>query len=48
MVAHVSPASAAFEESRTTLTYADRAKHITTKVRLLLLPPSPTWRRQPL
>ena len=32
MIAHVSPASTAFEESRNTLGYADRAKHIKTKV----------------
>lgn len=33
MVAHVSPASFFFEESRNTLAYADRAKNIRTKVR---------------
>ncbi|KAJ8319029.1 hypothetical protein KUTeg_004120 [Tegillarca granosa] len=33
MIAHVSPASTQFEESRNTLVYADRAKHIKTKVR---------------
>ncbi|KAL5019094.1 hypothetical protein ScPMuIL_004816 [Solemya velum] len=33
MIAHISPASAHFEESRNTLVYADRAKHIKTKVR---------------
>ncbi len=32
MVAHISPASIHFEESRNTLTYADRAKYIRTKV----------------
>ena len=32
MIAHVSPASFFFEESRNTLTYADRAKNIRTKV----------------
>ncbi|XP_050391529.1 kinesin-like protein KIF19 isoform X3 [Patella vulgata] len=33
MIAHISPASLNFEESRNTLVYADRAKHIKTKVR---------------
>ncbi|XP_071106113.1 kinesin-like protein KIF19 [Haliotis cracherodii] len=33
MIAHISPASLHFEESRNTLVYADRAKHIKTKVR---------------
>lgn len=33
MIAHISPASIHFEESRNTLVYADRAKHIKTKVR---------------
>ncbi|CAG2199560.1 KIF18_19 [Mytilus edulis] len=33
MIAHISPASSQFEESRNTLVYADRAKHIKTKVR---------------
>ncbi|KAL3877693.1 hypothetical protein ACJMK2_035359 [Sinanodonta woodiana] len=33
MIAHISPASIHFEESRNTLIYADRAKHIKTKVR---------------
>lgn len=33
MIAHISPASSAFEESRNTLTYADRAKSIRTRVR---------------
>ena len=32
MIAHISPASIHFEESRNTLVYADRAKHIKTKV----------------
>ena len=32
MIAHISPASFNFEESRNTLTYADRAKNIRTKV----------------
>ena len=32
MIAHISPASFHFEESRNTLTYADRAKNIKTKV----------------
>ena len=32
MIAHISPASVAFEESRNTLTYADRAKSIRTQV----------------
>lgn len=32
MIAHISPASVAFEESRNTLTYADRAKSIRTRV----------------
>lgn len=32
MVAHISPASFHFEESRNTLSYADRAKSIKTKV----------------
>ena len=32
MIAHVSPASIHFEESRNTLVYADRAKYIRTKV----------------
>ncbi|CAH1795258.1 unnamed protein product [Owenia fusiformis] len=34
MIAHTSPASLHFEESRNTLLYADRAKHIKTKVNL--------------
>lgn len=33
MIAHISPASSAFEESRNTLTYAGRAKSIKTRVR---------------
>uniref|UniRef100_A0A669AZL8 Kinesin-like protein n=1 Tax=Oreochromis niloticus TaxID=8128 RepID=A0A669AZL8_ORENI len=33
MIAHISPASVAFEESRNTLTYADRAKSIRTRVK---------------
>ncbi|XP_011617748.1 kinesin-like protein KIF19 [Takifugu rubripes] len=33
MIAHISPASVAFEESRNTLTYADRAKNIRTRVK---------------
>ncbi|CAF0893479.1 unnamed protein product [Adineta ricciae] len=33
MIAHVSPASVHFEESRNTLNYADRAKYIKTKIR---------------
>lgn len=37
MVAHISPASFHFEESRNTLVYADRAKHIKTKVGRLAL-----------
>lgn len=32
MIAHISPASNAFEESRSTLTYAERAKNIRTTV----------------
>ena len=36
MIAHVSPASTAFEESRNTLGYADRAKHIKTKVHIVI------------
>uniref|UniRef100_A0A8C8VIH0 Kinesin-like protein KIF19 n=1 Tax=Pelusios castaneus TaxID=367368 RepID=A0A8C8VIH0_9SAUR len=37
MIAHISPASSAFEESRSTLTYADRAKSIRTTVKRNLL-----------
>ncbi|XP_035253702.1 kinesin-like protein KIF19 isoform X2 [Anguilla anguilla] len=37
MIAHISPASLAFEESRNTLTYADRAKSIRTRVKKNLL-----------
>ncbi|CAF3504051.1 unnamed protein product [Rotaria sp. Silwood1] len=33
MIAHISPASVHFEESRNTLNYADRAKYIKTKIR---------------
>lgn len=33
MIAHISPASIHFEESRNTLNYADRAKYIKTKVK---------------
>ena len=32
MIAHISPASICFEESKNTLKYADRAKHLKTKV----------------
>uniref|UniRef100_A0A8D0BBD2 Kinesin-like protein n=1 Tax=Salvator merianae TaxID=96440 RepID=A0A8D0BBD2_SALMN len=37
MIAHISPASSAFEESRSTLTYAERAKSIRTTVKRNLL-----------
>ncbi|XP_064378888.1 kinesin-like protein KIF19 isoform X2 [Dromaius novaehollandiae] len=37
MIAHISPASTAFEESRSTLAYADRARSIRTSVRRNLL-----------
>ncbi|KAM6896971.1 LOW QUALITY PROTEIN: kinesin-like protein KIF19 [Xenentodon cancila] len=37
MIAHISPASIAFEESRNTLTYADRAKSIRTRVKKNLI-----------
>nr|XP_014350218.1 PREDICTED: kinesin-like protein KIF19 isoform X2 [Latimeria chalumnae] len=37
MIAHISPASSAFEESRNTLTYADRAKNIKTRVKRNLM-----------
>ncbi|XP_045669310.1 kinesin-like protein KIF19 [Ursus americanus] len=37
MIAHISPASTSFEESRTTLLYADRAKNIKTRVKRNLL-----------
>ncbi|KAE8576214.1 hypothetical protein XENTR_v10004103 [Xenopus tropicalis] len=37
MIAHISPASTSFEESRNTLTYADRAKNIKTRVKRNLL-----------
>lgn len=36
MVAHISPVPSAYEESRNTLIYADRAKNITNKVGLQL------------
>ena len=32
MIAHISPASTCYEESKNTLKYADRAKHLKTKV----------------
>lgn len=38
MIAHISPASTHFEESRTTLLYAYRAKNIKTRVRPPLVP----------
>ncbi|XP_077407238.1 kinesin-like protein KIF19 isoform X2 [Vanacampus margaritifer] len=37
MIAHISPASVGFEESRNTLTYADRAKSIRTRVKKNLI-----------
>ncbi|CAL8260243.1 unnamed protein product [Arctogadus glacialis] len=37
MIAHISPASLAFEESRNTLSYADRAKSIRTRVKKNLI-----------
>ncbi|CAM9395286.1 unnamed protein product [Lampetra planeri] len=37
MIAHISPASISFEESRNTLTYADRAKNIKNRVRRNLM-----------
>lgn len=37
MIAHISPANSAFEESRNTLAYADRAKNIKTRVKRNLL-----------
>ncbi|KAM3859736.1 kinesin-like protein KIF19 [Diretmus argenteus] len=37
MIAHISPASLAFEESRNTLVYADRAKSIRTRVKKNLI-----------
>ncbi|XP_036197984.1 kinesin-like protein KIF19 [Myotis myotis] len=37
MIAHISPASSAFEESRNTLAYAGRAKNIKTRVKQNLL-----------
>lgn len=36
MIAHISPASIHFEESRNTLVYADRAKYIKTKVSVFM------------
>ncbi|KAG7491242.1 hypothetical protein MATL_G00000970 [Megalops atlanticus] len=41
MIAHISPASSAFEESRNTLTYADRAKSIRTRCSALRSPLTP-------
>ncbi|XP_040505737.1 kinesin-like protein KIF19 isoform X3 [Gallus gallus] len=41
MIAHISPASTAFEESRSTLTYAQRAKSIRPTVKHKLLSNSP-------
>lgn len=35
MIAHVSPASTSFEESRNTLNYAERSRNIKTKVRFI-------------
>ena len=32
MIAHISPASSCYEESKNTLKYADRVKHLKTKV----------------
>ena len=32
MIAHISPASICYEESKNTLKYADRVKHLKTKV----------------
>ena len=32
MIAHLSPASSSYEESRNTLLYAERSKHIKTRV----------------
>lgn len=48
MIAHISPASSAFEESRNTLTYAGRAKNIKTRVRGpgSAPPPEPTFPAQ--
>lgn len=34
MISHISPASSSYEESRNTLTYAERSKSIKTKVRI--------------
>ena len=42
MIAHISPASTHFEESRTTLLYAYRAKNIKTRVSRSPLLPSPS------
>lgn len=52
MIAHISPASSAFEESRNTLTYAGRAKNIKTRVRALsggipAAPPHSLWSQPP-
>ncbi|XP_031412202.1 kinesin-like protein KIF19 isoform X2 [Meleagris gallopavo] len=44
MIAHISPASTAFEESRSTLTYAQRAKSIHPTVKHNLLSNSPRGR----
>ncbi|XP_042720933.1 kinesin-like protein KIF19 [Lagopus leucura] len=44
MIAHISPASTAFEESRSTLTYAQRAKSIRPTVKHNLLSSSPHGR----
>ena len=41
MIAHISPASFHFEESRNTLVYADRAKNIRSKVISPHIPTSP-------
>lgn len=43
MIAHISPASSAFEESRNTLTYAGRAKNIKTRVRACPVPQGCTF-----
>lgn len=48
MIAHISPASTAFEESRSTLTYAHRAKSIRTTAGLgAQVPPSPGGQSAP-
>ncbi len=39
MIAHVSPASTSFEESRNTLAYAERGKKIKNKVRIKKIDP---------